>query len=74
MPEFESRAIYDRIDRHDQRLTSLETRGAVDDVRWENITVRLDKIEGTLTWLVRLIIGGLVMAVLAYALNGGLAI
>ena len=74
MPDPDYTSITNRLDRHDQRLTALETRGAVDDVRWENITIRLDKIEGTLTWLVRLIIGGLIMAVLAYALNGGFAI
>ena len=61
----------ERLNSHDLRITALETRNAVDAVRWDNITVRLDKIEGTLTWLVRLIIGGLLMAIVGFALQGG---
>lgn len=53
------------------RVSVLETRGAVDEVHRNNISERLSSIEDTLKWLVRLVMGGLVMAVLAFFLNGG---
>lgn len=58
--------------RVDRRLARLETRGAVDDVHRANVETRLSQIEDTLKWLVRLILGALVMAGLAQALRGGL--
>lgn len=58
----------------DQRLNALETRGAVDDVHRANVEKRLSSIEDTLKWLVRLILGALIMAALAYAVKGGLII
>lgn len=54
------------------RLIALETRGAVDDVHRENVSDRLGYIEDTLKWLVRLVIGGLLMAALAFVMQGGL--
>jgi hypothetical protein len=56
----------------ERRIVALETRNAVDEVHRENVTDRLGAIEDTLKWLVRLIIGGLLMAGLTYALQGGL--
>ena len=44
---------------------------AIGNVHQENIMGRLSSIEDTLKWLVRLIIGGLVMAAVAYGLQGG---
>ena len=55
----------------EKRVTALETRGAVDDVHRLNVTTRLDAIEDTLKWLVRLIIGALIMAAVGFALQGG---
>lgn len=57
----------------DRRLTAIETRNAVDEVHRSNVSDRLSAIEDTLKWLVRLIIGGLLMAALTYAVQGGLA-
>lgn len=57
--------------RVEQRLVSLETRSAVDEVHRINVSDRLGAIEDTLKWLVRLIIGAFLMAGLAYALQGG---
>jgi hypothetical protein len=62
----------DRETRVEMRLIALETRGAVDEVHRENIADRLGYIEDTLKWLVRLVIGGLVMATVAFVLQGGL--
>lgn len=59
------------MDRIEARLTSLETRNAVDEVHRGNVSDRLGAIEDTLKWLVRLIIGGLLMAALTYAMQGG---
>ena len=56
----------------ERRIIALETRNAVDDVHRVNVADRLTAIEDTLKWLVRLIIGGLLMAAVTYAVQGGL--
>jgi len=55
-----------------RRIVALETRNAVDEVHRTNVADRLSAIEDTLKWLVRLIIDGLLMAGLTYAVQGGL--
>lgn len=55
----------------ERRIIALETRNAVDEVHRDNVSDRLSAIEDTLKWLVRLIIGGLLMAGLTYAVQGG---
>lgn len=55
----------------ERRIIALETRNAVDDVHRMNVADRLSAIEDTLKWLVRLIIGGLLMAGVTYAVQGG---
>lgn len=57
----------------ERRIVALETRNAVDEVHRSNVSDRLGAIEDTLKWLVRLIIGGLLMAALTYAVQGGFA-
>jgi hypothetical protein len=56
----------------ERRIATLETRSAVDDVHRSNVADRLGAIEETLRWLVRLIIGGLLMSALAYEVQGGI--
>ncbi|WP_322893611.1 MULTISPECIES: pseudouridine synthase [unclassified Yoonia] len=58
----------------DGRLRMLETRNAVDAVHRDNVSTRLGAIEDTLKWLVRLTIGGMLMAAVSYAVQGGLAL
>lgn len=58
----------------DNRLAALEKQGAVDDVHRGNVEKRLSSIEDTLKWLVRLVIGAIIMAAMAYALKGGFQI
>ena len=58
----------------EKRLQSLEMRSAVDEVHRGNVEGRLTGIEEALKWLVRLIIGALVMAMIAYAVKGGFSI
>ncbi|WP_026352414.1 hemolysin XhlA family protein [Yoonia vestfoldensis] len=59
------------MERLESRLRLLETRNAVDEVHRDNVANRLGAIEDTLKWLVRLIIGGMLMAVVSYAVQGG---
>ncbi len=63
----------DWADRIEERIIALETRNAVDEVHRTNVADRLGAIEDTLKWLVRLIIGGLLMAAVTYAVQGGFA-
>ena len=62
----------DRIASLEDRVASLEVRNAVEEVHRVNVSDRLTAIEDTLKWLVRLIVGGLLMGVLAFVLHGGL--
>ncbi|MEL6840245.1 MAG: hemolysin XhlA family protein [Pseudomonadota bacterium] len=61
----------DWVDDLERRVIALETRNAVDEVHRTNVAERLSAIEDTLKWLVRLIIGGLLMAAVTYAVQGG---
>lgn len=60
--------------RIESRLNAIETRNAVDQVHRDNVTDRLVAIEDTLRWLVRLVIGGLLLGGLTFALQGGLTL
>lgn len=58
----------------ERRLNDLEKQLAVDQVHQRNVELRLKGIEDALKWIVRLLIGGILTAALAYALQGGLAV
>ena len=58
----------------ERRIVALEMRSAVEEVHRATVAQRLSAIEDTLKWLVRLVIGGLLMAGLTYAVQGGLAL
>lgn len=58
----------------EKRIAKLEMQAAIELVHRANVEQRLCAIEDTLKWLVRLIIGTLLMAAIAYALRGGLSI
>lgn len=62
----------DWIQHIEKRLIDIETRQAVEVVHRANVSERLSAIEDTLKWLMRLVIGGLLMGGLAYVLKGGL--
>jgi hypothetical protein len=64
----------DPIDGIERRIATLELRNAVEEVHRINVSARLTAIEDMLKWLVRLIIGGLLMGGLAFVLQGGLVI
>ena len=62
---------HQRLDTHDSRLTKLETHSAVASERQEHIQKSLDKIESGQTWLIRIVLGTIVAAILALLLKGG---
>jgi len=64
---------FDRITRLETRVVALETQSAIDDVHRANVRDRLGHIEDTLKWLVRLVLGGLLMGAIAFVIQGGLA-
>jgi len=57
----------------ERRLQTQEMFSAVEEVHRVNVEKRLTAIEDTLKWLVRLIVGALIMAAIAYAVQGGLS-
>ncbi|WP_375262414.1 pseudouridine synthase [Palleronia sp.] len=57
----------------ERRLTLIETRCAVEDVHRANVEQRLTAIEDVLKWLVRLILGAVILCFVGYALSGGFA-
>lgn len=61
-----------RIDVQEGRITKLETHAAVATERSEHIQKSLDKIESGQSWLIRLILGAIILAVIAFAMKGGL--
>ena len=74
MTEPEWRAGVDRkLTDIDKRLFALEKTDAVGNVNMRNLETRLDKIENTLVWLVRLIIGAILLAMIAFLVKGGFA-
>ncbi|MEY1555687.1 hemolysin XhlA family protein [Yoonia sp. R2331] len=54
------------------RVAALETHNAVTAVHQANVARRLGSIEDTLKWLVRLVIGGLILGMITYIVQGGL--
>ena len=62
----------DWMDQVDRRLVDLETQNAVNAVHRLNVSDRLTSIEDTLKWLVRLIVGGLIVSMLTYVVQGNL--
>lgn len=64
----------DWIKQVERRLHHLETMHAVSDVHQAVIERRLAAIEDMLKWLVRLVMGAFLGAVVAFALKGGLSV
>lgn len=60
-----------RLDAHDGRLTSLETHAAVSAERSQHIQSSLTDIKAGITWIARLVIGGIVMGAIGFLISGG---
>lgn len=66
--------VDDKLADIESRMAHIEKSAAVEEVHRTNVEARLTKIEANLTWLIRLILGALVMAVITFALSGGLVL
>lgn len=55
-----------------RRLYAVETKSAVDEVYRKGVETRLEAIEDTLKWLVRLILGAIFLAIISFIVSGGL--
>ena len=55
-----------------RRVAALETQDAVADVHRKNVDTRLRGIEENLKWLVRLLLGAIILAFVAFIVSGGL--
>lgn len=63
--------VLDRLSALEKEMASLKVQSAVDEVHRQNVEKRLESIEDGQKWLIRLILGAIVMAVMAFALSGG---
>ncbi|WP_320200507.1 hemolysin XhlA family protein [Agrobacterium sp. rho-13.3] len=63
---------HDRIDVVEKRVNDLELKSAVTDERMNSIQESLGKINSDTSWIVRLIIGGIILAVMTFLVKGGL--
>lgn len=53
--------------------STIQLKTAVEEERNKQIDNRLAKIEASLTWVLRTVIGGFLAALVAWALGGGLS-
>jgi len=65
----------------EQKLTDSEKVEAIATVRRDELTQRFERLENSfeklsnnINWLVKLIIGGLVLAIVSFVVGGGIAI
>ncbi len=63
--------VHRRLDAHDSRIVKLETQQAVAAAQAEHIQKSLEKIEGGIGWLIKLVIGGIIAGVVAFLIRGG---
>lgn len=61
-----------RSDDHASRLNGIEKKMAVEEIHRMNVESRLGSIEDLLKWLVRTVMGAILLAAVAFALSGGL--
>lgn len=68
----EIQRAHQRLDSHAERLGKLETSAAAAEVRSTHIQESLGKIENGITWITRLVIGGIIAGAVAFIISGGL--
>lgn len=61
-----------RLDKLELRVNSLETRLAIAETNIKEIYKSLDSIKNNTTWILRIIIGAIIGALLTLILKGGL--
>ena len=68
------RSIEARVAKMEDDLAELTTASAVAHTQRKNVEKRLSSIEDSLKWLVRIVLGAIILAVIGYALQGGFAV
>lgn len=58
----------------EKRLVQLETYHAVDAERYRQMIKRLDAIDGHLSWIFKILIGGILGALVTFIIKGGLTL
>lgn len=61
-----------RLDDHSDRIKALEIRSAVEEQRHETLISRMDKLDGHMVWLIRVIATAGIGAFVMWIVNGGL--
>lgn len=61
-----------RLSDHESRIAAVERDQAIFAERINTIIESLKEIKGTITWLNRTLIGGILMAAVAFVISGGL--
>lgn len=64
-------SLRNKIDQHEGLISAMQMKDAVNDVHNKNIIMRLDKIEGTLVWLNRIVLGGIIAGIVTFLISGG---
>jgi tetrahydromethanopterin S-methyltransferase subunit G len=60
------------FDQLSKRVAKLETRVTVAERDIQDINKKLDKIDQNTTWILRLIIGAFIMAIITIVIKGGI--
>jgi type II secretory pathway component PulF len=61
------------LEDHGQRIGKLEVMEAAATVSRENMADNLKSIQSDIRWLIRLVIGALILAIVAFLIEGGAA-
>jgi hypothetical protein len=62
--------VNSRLQSIESRLNNVEKKNAVDEVHRVNVENRLGSIESSLQWLVRLILGALILGLIGFLAGG----
>lgn len=67
-------ALKEKIGNTEGIVMALQLRDATNEVHNQGVTSRLDKIESTLVWTNRIIVGGFLLALVSFVVSGGIAL
>ena len=62
---------HSRLDALETRTTKLEIHSAGETVRSQNIEKSLTEIQSGITWINRLVIGGIILGAVGFMISGG---
>jgi len=62
---------HDRLDVVENRVNKLELADAVTNERMNSIQKSLGKIDSNTSWIMRLIISGIILAIMTFLVKGG---